>query len=151
MTQIIVQPDKEMGAPSWLAIGFTVDSDCTPEAVGSFAYATLKEMLPILERLEGWVVDYMTKPRLHRAQVQGDREKMITAQLGQLKNAQSRPPVSVLDRGKTDWVVEVKASRPKVMTPKYQDPLGPGAGFASKEDLPPDLAAGLGVPTGVNN
>lgn len=151
MTQIIVQPDKEMAPPSWLAIGFTCDSDCTPEAVGALAYATLKQMLPMLERLEHWDVDYMTKPRLTKAKVQGNREAMITAQAGLQRDRQNKIPVPQVDRGLTDWVVEVKASRPKVLTPKYQDPLGPSAGFASKDDLPADLAAGLGVPTGVNN
>lgn len=159
MTQIIVQPDAEIGDACWMAIGFEIDSDATAEAVSSFAFQALKENLPILERLEHWIVNYSRVswikgdpcgPRLHRAQVQGDRSRMIENQQAQLKGLPTRPQISPALRGKTDWVIEVQVRRPKFQTPKYMDPLGPSAGFERTEDAPADLKEMLGV-TGSNN
>lgn len=142
MTAIYVQPDKEW-FERWVALGFTSDWDATPTAIGHQAMETLKTYVPIGCRLNGWVVDESEKPTLRKAPVQGDREEMLAVHTGG-RYANPGPDYRLLGQGKIDWLVLIKVRMPKVLTPKYQEPLGPDEGFERREDLPPELQRELG-------
>lgn len=170
MTAIYVQPDTEYHE-RWQFLGFTVESDCTPEQVAKAAAEALKLNIPVGERLEKWQVIWSlnnaqkrqlyamvqawadingtpmmaTYPWLRKAWIQGDREALVSGASGGVL----LPYAGSGTRGKTDWQVGILVRRPKFQTPKYHEPLGPAEGFELRENSPASLQEGIGAETTV--